>query len=69
MRERDCPTPSFVSKIQASKEVRDDMFGINEISVMRTHAIGAFDTLSSQHRKFDRIGVSARWVGFGLGLG
>jgi hypothetical protein len=45
------------------------MFGINEISVMRTHAIGAFDTLSSQHRKFDRIGVSARWVGFGLGLG
>jgi hypothetical protein len=49
--------------------MRDDMFGINEISVMRTHTIGAFDTLSSQHRTFHRIGVSARWVGFGLGLG
>jgi hypothetical protein len=40
--------------------MRDDMFGINRISVMRAHAIGAFDTLSSQHRTFDRIGVSTR---------
>jgi hypothetical protein len=45
------------------------MFGINGKPIVRTHAIGAFDALSRQHRTFDRIRVSARWVGFRLGLG